>query len=701
MLDRNILDHWFGSRPAAGRKFARKAFCNIEQLEDRLVPAGLLSQLSHVTPLATLPVSVAPTVSVANAQVVPAVQITAPVKVTAPQSIQVVTDAAAAVKAAPVIAPTAPVTAVAHKLPTVADVIASNNTTPVASLNQQVLDFARGKLGQQVGDGQCQTLVNAALDAAGAQRPGQGQEIDHFGTVVDLNAVKAGDVLQFENVNFKHTNADGSWFTNNFPHHTAIVEAVSGSRLTLLHQNLNGDLRVQETTIDLNDRLSGGSITAFQPVARVAALAAAPASVAPAISKVNTQVAPVVKTTAPVQVTAPPSIRVVSAATAVAVKADASKVSAVTISAVPPAAVTRAPQPVTALTALNKSAAAATAVAKDTAVAPKANVGAAVKATTSAKTVIDAVKKVGPVAVGVPQVNGKSVGQSDPLGALNNPGGKAGDVLGGLGGFLPGNSFDPTDGIGPSDFGGGRHGGGPNPSGGLGGFLPGNSFDPSNGIDAKDFGHRGSPGGINEDGTGGPGAPDLGLGAQTGRDKEIGAILARGMKGYGTDDKGDGSYYGAIIGWIVGGPVGSIVGSAIGGAIGVGSTAANAGTKETDRATQVNKDADMVMPSTKPEGDDKPSEPQKDNNTPTPDDPKGGGGHNMPNPESTGGSGPRSNVGSNFMPNPEGTGGSGPRSNVTYVAAAHGGLAGHDFLPNPDGVGGGGPNSHVAAVARK
>jgi hypothetical protein len=132
-----------------------------------------------------------------------------------------------------------------------------------------VVDYARGKLGHQVGNGECWTLAFEALQAAGAKRPGEdGLKVYEFGKAIELKAVKAGDVLQFENVNFKHTNADGSWYTNSFPHHTAIVLSVSGTRITLLQQNVGGNKTVQEGTIDLNDRQPGGTITAFQPVAR-------------------------------------------------------------------------------------------------------------------------------------------------------------------------------------------------------------------------------------------------------------------------------------------------------------------------------------------------------------------------------------------------------------------------------------------------
>jgi hypothetical protein len=137
------------------------------------------------------------------------------------------------------------------------------------TLNLQVLNFARGKLGTQVGNGECWTLAFQALDHAHAKRPGQdGLTTYQFGKQVALSVIKPGDILQFENVNFKHTSPNGSWSTSSFPHHTAIVLSVNGKQITLLNQNVGGNRTVLESIINLNDREPGGTITAYQPVSR-------------------------------------------------------------------------------------------------------------------------------------------------------------------------------------------------------------------------------------------------------------------------------------------------------------------------------------------------------------------------------------------------------------------------------------------------
>lgn len=143
-----------------------------------------------------------------------------------------------------------------------------NGTTP---LNQGVLQYAQSKLGQQVGRGECWDLVDQALRAAGAQPPGQGSLGSYqFGDVVPLDKVLAGDVLQFEGVVFKGAKGNGT-YTNNFPHHTAIVSRplviLKGRQIEVLHQNVNGDRRVQTGVINLDDQ-QGGTLVAYRPYAK-------------------------------------------------------------------------------------------------------------------------------------------------------------------------------------------------------------------------------------------------------------------------------------------------------------------------------------------------------------------------------------------------------------------------------------------------
>src|SRR5262249_41643399 len=134
------------------------------------------------------------------------------------------------------------------------------NTT--GSLNQKVLSYAQSKYGTQDGNGECWTLVDNALRSAGANTSGDANLV--FGQAIALSSVIPGDVLQFKNAHFEHHNPNGSWYSNDFPQHTAIVSSVQGRTITMLNQNVNGNRTVQSTTINLDD-LKSGSVQAYRP----------------------------------------------------------------------------------------------------------------------------------------------------------------------------------------------------------------------------------------------------------------------------------------------------------------------------------------------------------------------------------------------------------------------------------------------------
>jgi hypothetical protein len=147
-------------------------------------------------------------------------------------------------------------------------------------LNEQVVAFARSKLGQRVGNGECTTLVAAALRHAGARLPGRGQGA--WGRELkSLGEAQPGDILQFEDAIFvrRRVREDGALVTLTFkhPHHTAIVAAVRKRDpkpvVVILHQNASVDggdeadrKVVQEWTIDLAEK-RGGTVKAYRPVA--------------------------------------------------------------------------------------------------------------------------------------------------------------------------------------------------------------------------------------------------------------------------------------------------------------------------------------------------------------------------------------------------------------------------------------------------
>jgi hypothetical protein len=146
-------------------------------------------------------------------------------------------------------------------------------------LNSKVVAFARSKVGQKVGAGECSDLAIAALRAAGGRLPGRGAGWGEERP--SLNDARPGDVLQFENAVFvrRRLRPDGALVTLTFsyPHHTAVVSGVRkrgrGVVVTVLHQNAGAEEDddearkvVQEWVVDPAEQ-KGGTVKAYRPVA--------------------------------------------------------------------------------------------------------------------------------------------------------------------------------------------------------------------------------------------------------------------------------------------------------------------------------------------------------------------------------------------------------------------------------------------------
>jgi hypothetical protein len=150
-------------------------------------------------------------------------------------------------------------------------------------LGQQLVDFALARLGQQVGDGECGSLVDAALKAVGAPSFDQlgptGPDADYvWGTLVaefhpgddlsTLDQVQPGDIIQFRDVHLEGATPDGGTYFNDAPHHTALVEANNGGgNFTVLEQNVNGERFVHEDSYHFAD-MTQGTIWIYRPIAQ-------------------------------------------------------------------------------------------------------------------------------------------------------------------------------------------------------------------------------------------------------------------------------------------------------------------------------------------------------------------------------------------------------------------------------------------------
>jgi hypothetical protein len=162
---------------------------------------------------------------------------------------------------------------------------AYDEKNPIA-LNQKVLEFARGKVGQVVGNGECTALVFEAYRYAGARRfwrPEPGAEMVWGERLESVKDARPGDVLQFRDAVFKghktYRNGSYKFWEYSYPHHTAIVADVkktkSGTILTLLHQNVgptstpeNESKPVRRDSINLSELQPGGQVIAYRPVAK-------------------------------------------------------------------------------------------------------------------------------------------------------------------------------------------------------------------------------------------------------------------------------------------------------------------------------------------------------------------------------------------------------------------------------------------------
>jgi hypothetical protein len=132
-------------------------------------------------------------------------------------------------------------------------------STDTPDLNAKVLEFAVKNIGKQVGNGQCWTLGAEALAYAGGEPP-HGYV---FGDAIPLSQALPGDILQFYKAHFAGL---GYWMILGAPNHTAILQSVDGTTITMLNQNVNYDLRVQTSVINMADFVSG-SLTVYRPIA--------------------------------------------------------------------------------------------------------------------------------------------------------------------------------------------------------------------------------------------------------------------------------------------------------------------------------------------------------------------------------------------------------------------------------------------------
>ena len=130
---------------------------------------------------------------------------------------------------------------------------------------QLVIEFARKKKGHRVGDGECWTLAERALEHAKAVTStdidGDPSKVDEYrwGDLITVGEARPGDIIQFLNgwafdkwiTNADDQGWDGGGVGPVVIHHTAIVDEIliPGVSFNVLHQNWEDKKKVVLTEL--------------------------------------------------------------------------------------------------------------------------------------------------------------------------------------------------------------------------------------------------------------------------------------------------------------------------------------------------------------------------------------------------------------------------------------------------------------------
>jgi hypothetical protein len=142
-------------------------------------------------------------------------------------------------------------------------------TATAPSMADQIVGYARRQSGTRVGDGECFTLTDRALQAAHAKSARDYGTVtptaDYtWGAATTLANLQPGDVVQFRDYSYTRedvtANSRGTRTverTEGRPHHTAIVQSVDGNgAVTVLEQNSPAGSGVRRTQLFFTSRSS-------------------------------------------------------------------------------------------------------------------------------------------------------------------------------------------------------------------------------------------------------------------------------------------------------------------------------------------------------------------------------------------------------------------------------------------------------------
>jgi hypothetical protein len=144
----------------------------------------------------------------------------------------------------------------------------SGGSTSGAKYSNKILEYARGKVGSRIGDGECTRLVEGALAFAGAPAGKFPSNGDYsWGRQINFptEAALPGDIIQLVKVklSYKDANGSGSWSTGT--QHSAVIDSVNGKVLQVIEQNAPIGSGVAKHQLNLNWKLESGFYKIYRP----------------------------------------------------------------------------------------------------------------------------------------------------------------------------------------------------------------------------------------------------------------------------------------------------------------------------------------------------------------------------------------------------------------------------------------------------
>lgn len=133
----------------------------------------------------------------------------------------------------------------------------------IPELNKKIIAFIKTKIKKKVGNGQCWTLAQQALNSVDAKWDG----LYVYGNLLNpkTDCIYPGDIIQFEKIKIEYTNGNG-WYQEEMGHHTAIIYKVNAKgNYDLADQNFGkGRKRVGITNHEIKN-ITQGEFFIYRP----------------------------------------------------------------------------------------------------------------------------------------------------------------------------------------------------------------------------------------------------------------------------------------------------------------------------------------------------------------------------------------------------------------------------------------------------